>query len=106
MKKILVPTDFSKYADKALNYAVCIAKKAKAEVILLHACDDLKNPITGGRKKNMDDKNEELIIELTHKLKQYETSIEQTEGVPVTIKLFEGKTVASIITASEEYKVD
>ena len=106
MKKILVPTDFSKYADKALNYAVCIAKKARAEVILLHARDELKSPLVDGGKKNLDDENNEMIIELTHKLKQYETSIEQTEGVPVTIKLFEGKIVTSIITAAEENKVD
>ena len=37
MKKILVPTDFSKAAFNALEYAVNIAKKLDAEIILLNA---------------------------------------------------------------------
>ncbi len=37
MKKILVPTDFSANADKALNYAVSLAGFTNAEVHLLHA---------------------------------------------------------------------
>lgn len=37
MKNILVPTDFSKNADSALNYAIGLAKKEKAKILLLHA---------------------------------------------------------------------
>jgi hypothetical protein len=37
MKKILVPTDFSEFADKALQTAVAIAPKTGAELILLNA---------------------------------------------------------------------
>lgn len=37
MKKILIPTDFSEFADKALQTAVSIAQKTKAEIILLNA---------------------------------------------------------------------
>lgn len=37
MKTILVPTDFSKNANNALNYAIEIAKKEHAKIILLHA---------------------------------------------------------------------
>jgi len=36
MKKILVPTDFSDFADKALQTAVSIAKKIKAEIFLVN----------------------------------------------------------------------
>lgn len=36
MNKILVPTDFSPYADSALKIAVNIAQKSQAEIILLH----------------------------------------------------------------------
>jgi nucleotide-binding universal stress UspA family protein len=34
--KILVPTDFSKYSDKALKQALDIAKQYRAKVFLLH----------------------------------------------------------------------
>ena len=37
MKTILVPTDFSKNANNALDYAIAIAKKENAKIILAHA---------------------------------------------------------------------
>ncbi len=36
MKKILVPTDFSAYADTALKFATNIAQKHNSEIVLLH----------------------------------------------------------------------
>ena len=36
MKKILIPTDFSKNAEYALKVAAQIAKKNNGEIILLH----------------------------------------------------------------------
>ncbi len=40
MKKILVPTDFSRPAQIATDVAVDIAKKAKSELILLHVIEE------------------------------------------------------------------
>lgn len=40
MKKILVPTDFSKPAQIAIDVAAGIAKKANAELILLHVIEE------------------------------------------------------------------
>lgn len=40
MKKILVPTDFSKTADIAVDIASDIARKANAELILLHVVEE------------------------------------------------------------------
>jgi nucleotide-binding universal stress UspA family protein len=39
MKKILVPTDFSKPAEWALEVAIDVAEKAKGQIILLHIVD-------------------------------------------------------------------
>ena len=39
-KKILVPTDFSVYADNALKQAINIAKQNKAKIYLFHVIDD------------------------------------------------------------------
>ena len=39
-KKILVPTDFSVYADNALKQAIDIAKQNKAKIYLLNVIDD------------------------------------------------------------------
>jgi len=38
-KKILVPTDFSEYSDKAVERALDIAKQNNAEVVLLHVIE-------------------------------------------------------------------
>lgn len=38
MKKILVPTDFSVLSENALDYAVQLAKKTEAELLLFHVC--------------------------------------------------------------------
>jgi nucleotide-binding universal stress UspA family protein len=43
MKKILVPTDFSKAAQIAVDTASDIAKKAGAELILLHVIEDVSD---------------------------------------------------------------
>jgi nucleotide-binding universal stress UspA family protein len=40
MKKILVPTDFSKSAQMAMDVAIDIAKKANSEIILLHVVEE------------------------------------------------------------------
>jgi nucleotide-binding universal stress UspA family protein len=37
MKTILVPTDFSKNAENALQYAINLANKMQAKIILLHS---------------------------------------------------------------------
>lgn len=38
-KKILVPTDFSEYSDKALKEAISIAEKFNSKIFLLHVID-------------------------------------------------------------------
>jgi len=39
IKHILVPTDFSEYADQALNYAIQLAQQLQAHITLLHIID-------------------------------------------------------------------
>jgi nucleotide-binding universal stress UspA family protein len=41
IRRILVPTDFSKHSHNALNYAVAFADKFGAELYLLHVVQDL-----------------------------------------------------------------
>jgi nucleotide-binding universal stress UspA family protein len=41
LHRILVPTDFSKFSEVALNYAVALAEKFVAELYLLHVVQDL-----------------------------------------------------------------
>ena len=51
MKRILVPTDFSEHAEKALKAAALIAKKTKCELFILHLLEipnQMNEAITGG----------------------------------------------------------
>jgi len=41
-KRILVPTDFSQYADKALDEALVYAKQFDAQIYLLHVVEDIR----------------------------------------------------------------
>ena len=41
LHRILVPTDFSKHSEVALNYGVALAEKFAAELFLLHVVQDL-----------------------------------------------------------------
>src|SRR5258708_6158881 len=41
LHRILVPTDFSKFSEVALGYAVALAEKFEAELYLLHVVQDL-----------------------------------------------------------------
>jgi nucleotide-binding universal stress UspA family protein len=41
LKRILVPTDFSKFSQQALMYGVALAEKFGAEICLLHVVQDL-----------------------------------------------------------------
>src|SRR5689334_25141144 len=42
MKKILVPTDFSECAARALEFAASLAKKISGEISLIHVVDDME----------------------------------------------------------------
>ncbi|OSZ77619.1 hypothetical protein CAP36_14700 [Chitinophagaceae bacterium IBVUCB2] len=105
MKRIVVPTDFSPNADKALNTAVQIAKKAKATLIVVHACDLLELTF----KDNLALKkeyNRGVIMEAKGKLALLKKSIESVESVKVQIKLYEGDISNTIIHAAKVNKAD
>lgn len=87
MKKILVPTDFSINANKALDFAVEIAKKAKAEIIIIHTC--------GAEEVSFEDEaNQNLLL--------IKKSIEDAEELTVKVRLYRSTVVESILQASGE----
>lgn len=90
MKRILVPTDFSPNADKALNFAVEIARKSGAEIMLIHAVEIL-----------MDD---EGFKKMKDKLDATAQSISSTESIPVATRIFSDSSVNSIINSIYEHK--
>lgn len=92
MKKILVPTDFSPNADKALNFAVQIAKVSGAEILLIHAVETL-----------VDDDD---FKKMKDKLEVFAQSISSAELVKTGTRVFSDSSVNSIVNAVHENKPD
>lgn len=105
MKNILVPTDFSKNAEYALLYAVELAKKENAKLILLHVYDI--NYASGYVPVNLI--NEELV-ELQTKsqsaLKALSDKITNTGAVKPELISIKGDAVDEILNIISEKNID
>lgn len=112
MKKILVPTDFSKPAQIATDVAVDIAKKAKAELILLHVIEEAVSGsfnIEGeaSRGGNFEDSLFTLkLIERSKKLMANAVADLKEKGVKVKPILRIGTPYHGMHTIITENKVD
>ncbi|MDZ4808247.1 MAG: universal stress protein [Bacteroidota bacterium] len=105
MKKILVPTDFSLNANKALDFAVQIAKKANADIYLIHACD-LIDTIFKDNQAIYQEHNQVLSDDANENLFLLKNSIESAEKILVHPKLYKGKITDAIWQASAEFHAD
>jgi nucleotide-binding universal stress UspA family protein len=103
MKKILVPTDFSKNALKAITYASEIAQKTGATLYLMHAIEPSINMAT----MQSDSSKPGVIKERSSKLKLSRDTVASIyPGVNVVTHLSGGNTVDSILAFSEKENVD
>ena len=105
MKKILVPTDFSPNANKALDFAVQIAKQAQAEIILVHACN-LVNTVFKDNLNIKKEYNQTLLDDANKSLGLLKKSIEDSENIIVNVKIYYDNIIESILQASEENSAD
>lgn len=104
MKKILVPTDFSPNAVRAIDYAVQIGRVNRAAIYLIHVCDHLY-PV-GSESSSKAEYNQKIASEAFAKLELLKKSIEEAEGVTVHTQIYSGDVKDSIIVAAEEHAVD
>lgn len=105
MKRILVPTDFSKYSEEALKVAAHIARKHNSEIILLHILEfphQSIDAIGGGTSipeimlyKNKAISNLELLMD-----SKYLQGIEASEAIEFK-KIHEG-----ILDSCEKNNID
>jgi universal stress protein A len=101
-KKILVPTDFSGYSEKALQIAVDIASQHNAKIVLLHVIDEnflqcaadycISNEAVDQLKKESMKTSEEKLNKAINSLKgskKVDISFEVKNGVPAEVLLDE-----------------
>jgi nucleotide-binding universal stress UspA family protein len=99
-RKILVPTDFSRYSKKAISEAVDLALKYKAKIVLLHVIDEnilqcaadycLSNEFVKQFKdESMKESEDKLnkVINAVKKSKKVNISYEVKKGVPAEVIL-------------------
>ncbi len=94
--RMLVPTDFSKHAEEALEYAVLLGERYKPDIVLLHVDEFMVSPIGAG-----DVKDEVVQAYLTRKERFFEEQFARMRrGV-------EGRSVHLIpqVIAGRAYKV-
>ncbi|HEY0060014.1 MAG TPA: universal stress protein [Flavisolibacter sp.] len=104
MKKLLVPTDYSPTADKAFAYALSLAKKAGAEILLLH-CMTLPSPPLTEDHEELDKRSDELERAALRKLDDYKL-FALGQSVQVQAMTKSGTLVETIIATASEYNAD
>ncbi|MEO7313792.1 MAG: universal stress protein [Ginsengibacter sp.] len=103
MQKILVPTDFSKNATKAITYASEVAQKTGATIYLMHSIEISINMAT----MQSDSSNPKVVKERSEMLKLSIDSVNAIyPGVKVITHLSGGGPVESILDFSEKEKMD
>ena len=105
MKRILVPTDFSKHAEYALRVAAQIAKEHNYEIILLHM---LELPQQAGDALGSGHKIPEIMFFKNAAINNLENLkyAEYLEGVSVSEVVIFEKTFEGVISVSKKNKID
>lgn len=116
LRRIIVPTDFSRASEYACHYAIHLAQKIKAEIKLLHVYPDpisefrIKESATyldyiNSIIKDKEKQAKEGIVNFTHKMKVYIDS-RSIEDVRIHSSVAMGSIIGNIKAVSKEYTPD
>ncbi len=112
MKKILVPTDFSPQATAALNFAVQIARKQNAEVLLYHVIESYLTTVhymSGLVETTQSAEESAFMLALGIQAKQKLAVVaadEKYAGVTITCYIQEGNFYKNIAEKIADKEVD
>lgn len=105
MLKVIIPTDFSPNAGRAIDYGVQLAKTGKASVTVINACDQLSSMgLEAGVP--LSDYNQRVADDAFASLEMVKKSIEETENVQVNTELFSGTVVDTVVTAAKDMEAN
>jgi nucleotide-binding universal stress UspA family protein len=105
--KILVPTDFSSYAETAMHYALDLAQDYAAEVLLLHVIPE--RDLRAIFDYPLGFPLEQVLHEYQDKVEQHCAQVAaqaQQQGTPVTPLVSFGVPYEKIIQAAKDHHVD
>lgn len=105
MKRILLPTDFSAHADKALEYAISIARKSGASIWVLHVTESAESLLMDNLVP-AEEVQEGFDSMALNKLNLIKESIEATESVEIHAEIVHGSITTAILNAVQNWHID
>ena len=105
MKRILVPMDFSEYAENALKAAAIFAKKNNAEIFLLHLLE-LPGQMNDAMTTGSSVPEVMLFINKANDLLQKTTEQPYLEGITVSTSVQFEKAFNGIMSFTKSNKID
>ncbi|MBV7267787.1 universal stress protein [Winogradskyella luteola] len=104
MKKIIIPVDFSKYSEYALETGAALAKKYNAELIVMHMLE-LSESIFSATSS---ERNEETVFMLMVANKEFETFLDKDylKGITVTPLIKNHKVLKEVSEVASHEKAD
>jgi nucleotide-binding universal stress UspA family protein len=105
MKRILVPTDFSIYAEEALKAAAKIARKNNCEIFLLHMLElpnQMSDAVTGGSSIP----EVMLFMKKAHEMFEKIKERPYLQGIPVTETVQFEKAFDGILASTKKNEID
>jgi universal stress protein A len=106
IQKILVPFDFSEYSEKACSWAVGMAEKWRARILVLHIVPQPSYPpVLMGSHFNAADFEAGLRAEAEERMKTFVATFPH-EHVPMDVKVMIGEPSWDICKTAEEEQSD
>src|SRR5262245_59854120 len=102
---ILVPMDFSGYAEQALEYAIGFARKLPARLTLLHVIHIMPMGVADGGIAPPESYFQELETEAQQKMETYRQRVQQA-GLEGTVLVVHGVPFQSIVDTARDQHMD
>jgi nucleotide-binding universal stress UspA family protein len=108
-KKILVPTDFSEYSDRALLQATDIAKQYNAKVFLFHVVEDYVQQCVVDYcldYAEVEQLKAEMMAKAKEKIAREIEKLPQAKEVEIIADIGHGKPYEAILNEEQEKGID
>jgi nucleotide-binding universal stress UspA family protein len=107
-QRILVPTDFSQYADKAIEEALMLAKQFQSEMYLLHVVEDIQQCAVDYclAQELVDQFRSSSVNASKEKLQGAIKQNAEAEGIRVTANVRIGSPYEEILKEAQEKNID
>jgi nucleotide-binding universal stress UspA family protein len=105
MKTILVPTDFSKFSENAINLAMVLARALGSKIIVCHV---VQVPLAMGEIPYavLEKEKTELKKEAKTKLLAQALHIEHAGGIQFETKILDGEILSELVACIEREKIN